>query len=876
MIRFKRLISLMILSFVLLSCGKEKHLISDPVYLSKVEQQFAVRKSLAASRDSALFAVFKQPLTLSQKEALEFLYAYMPLSDLADYNGSFFLQQVDYALKARETFAWGEKIPEDIFLHFVLPYRVNTENLDSARVVFFNELKDRVKGLTDVEAALEVNHWCREKVSYRGTDGRTSAPLATLMNAFGRCGEESTFTVTALRSVGIPARQVYTPRWAHQDDNHAWVEAYVDGKWQYMGACEPEARLNVGWFDIPAKRAMLIHTKAFGNYNGTEEVIRKESLFSELNLLPSYTKSKQLTVKVTSAEGKDLVGANVGFGLYNYAEFYPIAKAKTDSTGCCSVHIGLGDLCIWASSDSIYNYKVISVEQTDTVTLALAKKPGEEYTEEYELTVPKEVNVEMLPAKEIKANNLRLAREDSIRQSYMNTFPSQDEAFKLADSLQLNRESVAHFMQLSYGNHPRIATYFKMNGTYPCAMYLLESLSEKDIRDVTVNVLEDHLVYTTPHPELPLDVFKEGILSPRISNEMLTPWRNLFRNSFDSDFKFQVKKDIRYLIEWMKRTIKIDSINNYYNCPLTPIGVHRLKVADRHSRDIYFVALCRAFDIPARINTATGAVQYYKVNEWVDLYLEGKPVATGHGQLTLTKGEGDSSHELNYAQHYTLGVLKNGRFSTLDYENDKAMTSWPINLSLAPGYYLLVTGNRYNDGNVRAKLTFFNLKENQRRTLPVTQLPLIERREVLGQLDMQSKIVGLDGTTTTLAALSKGKGVILAVVDPANEPTRHIFADLPAVKGSLDEWGGTLLCMIPDDKLTKGFQPEAYSGLPSQTSFGKDIDRTLFKSLLKTCGKSDEILPTVLFVSDKGEIVYLSQGYKIGIGSQLVKAVKFN
>lgn len=876
MIYFKRLISLLILILVLVSCGKEKHLISDPVYLSKVQKQFEKRRSLAASRDSALFSVFKQPLTISQKEGLEFLYAYMPLSDLADYNGSFFLQQVDYALKARKTFDWGEKIPEDIFLHFVLPYRVNTENLDSARVVFFNELKDRVKGLSDVEAALEVNHWCREKVSYRGTDGRTSAPLATLKNAFGRCGEESTFTVTALRSVGIPARQVYTPRWAHQDDNHAWVEAYVDGKWQYMGACEPEAQLNVGWFDIPAKRAMLIHTKAFGNYNGTEDVIRKESLFSELNLLPSYAESKLLTVKVTNAEGVTLVGANVDFCLYNYAEFYPIAKAQTDSTGCCSVHIGLGDLCIWASSDSVYNYKVISVGKTDTLTLALTKKPGEEYTEEYDLTVPKEVKVKMLPAEKVKANSIRLAREDSIRQSYMNGFPSREYAFKLADSLHLNRESVAHFMQLSYGNHAEIEYYLKMNGAYPCALYLLESLSEKDIRDVTTRILEDHLVYSTPHPELPLDIFKEGILSPRVSNEALTPWRNLFRSSFDGDFKYQVKKDIRYLIGWMKRTIKIDSVNNYYNCPLTPIGVHKLKIADRHSRDIYFVALCRAFDIPARINPATGAVQYYKVNEWVDLYLEGKPAATGHGQLLLTKSDGDQSPNLNYSQHYTIGVFKNGRFSTLDYEGDKAIASWPITLTLAPGYYMLVTGNRYNDGNVRAKLTFFNLKADQKRTLPVKQLPLIERRQVLGQIDMQSKIVGLDGAETTLAALSKGKGVILAVVDPANEPTRHVFADLPAVKGGLDEWGGTLLCMIPDDKMTKAFKPAEYTGLPTKTLFCKDMDRTVFKSFLKSCGKSDEILPTVIFISDNGEIVYLSQGYKIGIGTQLLKAVKFN
>lgn len=70
--------------------------------------------------------------------------------------------------------------------------------------------------------------------------------------AYGRCGEESTFTVAALRSVGIPARQVYTPRWAHTDDNHAWVER-ADGEWYFFGACEPEPVLNLGWFNAPYK-----------------------------------------------------------------------------------------------------------------------------------------------------------------------------------------------------------------------------------------------------------------------------------------------------------------------------------------------------------------------------------------------------------------------------------------------------------------------------------------------------------------------------------------------------------------------------------------------------------------------------------------------
>ena len=103
---------------------------------------------------------------------------------------------------------WGQKVPELEWKHFVLPVRVNNENLDDARTVLYEELRDRVRSLSMRDAVLEVNHWCHEHVTYQPSDARTSSPLATMASAIGRCGEESTFCVAALRAVGIPARVV--------------------------------------------------------------------------------------------------------------------------------------------------------------------------------------------------------------------------------------------------------------------------------------------------------------------------------------------------------------------------------------------------------------------------------------------------------------------------------------------------------------------------------------------------------------------------------------------------------------------------------------------------------------------------------------------
>jgi hypothetical protein len=153
-----------LISFLITGCTND-HFITDRAYRTKVELQFEKQKELAKNRSAQLFNVFDQHLTTREKEAMKFLYAYSSLSDLADYNGEFFLRNVRSSFAARDTFNWGKTVPENIFRHFVLPIRVNNENLDSSRWVFFTELKDRIKKLPMKDAVLEVNHWCHEKVT---------------------------------------------------------------------------------------------------------------------------------------------------------------------------------------------------------------------------------------------------------------------------------------------------------------------------------------------------------------------------------------------------------------------------------------------------------------------------------------------------------------------------------------------------------------------------------------------------------------------------------------------------------------------------------------------------------------------------------------
>ena len=128
---------------LLAACG-ESHFMTDASYRSRVEQDFQQKKALMPQGE--LFTILDDAsLSTYEQEALEFLYAYMPLADITDYPGEFHLMNIRASQRATEEMPWGKTIPEDLFRHFVLPVRVNNEQLDSARVVFYKELKNRVK-----------------------------------------------------------------------------------------------------------------------------------------------------------------------------------------------------------------------------------------------------------------------------------------------------------------------------------------------------------------------------------------------------------------------------------------------------------------------------------------------------------------------------------------------------------------------------------------------------------------------------------------------------------------------------------------------------------------------------------------------------------
>ena len=438
-----KFITLFAVASLLSSCGKDSgpHFITDSATRQKIQADFKSRKE--AVGNDALFEI-TEPMTTEEREAMEFLLAYMPIGDITDYGTSYFLDQVRQTLSMRDQVSWKDSIPESVFRHYVLPVRTNNETLDEFRNQYGPVIYERVKNLPLKEAALEVNHWCHENVIYTSTDGRTFGPIASMRNAGGRCGEESVFAVAAMRSVGIPARQVYSPRWAHTDDNHAWVEVYVDNKWQFLGACEPEPVLNLGWFNGPASRGMLMLTNAFGaSYDGPEEVTTNTPAYTEVNVMYTYGPTAKSDFIIVDANGAPVEGAEVEFKIYNYGEFNTVVRKKTDKEGSTFLNAGLGDMFVWASKDGKYGYSKVSFGKDESITITLDKKQGDAISLEMDLIPPGEgASLPEVTDAMRAQNNVLLTQEDSIRNLYTATFYTEERAKALASELKTDRKSV--------------------------------------------------------------------------------------------------------------------------------------------------------------------------------------------------------------------------------------------------------------------------------------------------------------------------------------------------------------------------------------------------------------------------------------------------
>lgn len=842
-------------------------------------------------------------LSKQEKEALDFIYRYSPLEDITEYGPDFWIANVKQTFKVKDSTLWGNTIPDNIFRHYVLPVRVNNEAIDSARIVFWRELRPRIANCkTMEEAALAVNHWCHEKANYQPTNARTCSPTAMILRTYGRCGEESVFAVAALRAAGLPARQIYTPRWAHCDDNHAWIEVWIDGQWKYLGACEPEPALNMAWFTFPASRGLFMQTRVFGKYTGDEEIVKEGDLVTYINATPTYAETSKPVIKVTDAKGKPVEGAAVDYRVYNYSELFPVATLKTDKNGECSLTIGNGDWVIWASKGELYNYVKTDPAGRDVIEIKIDKTNNDALTDTLTIIPPAGRAFALsVSEKEREANDRLLVTEDSIRAAYAATFLSERETYGWGGCLGFddnNKERLWNIVKNSYGNYGQIIDFY--NETYNdktlpdnrtvIALALLEALEEKDLQDLKGEMLFSHLhtafangkdnsliAALSDNDDLSgNDMAIKYIISPRISTESLVQWRENIYNWLKDNGAFKAEEIARLV----KSNVVIDPSAGRGDVHLSPASMLKRMRGEKRSAEIFLVACLRTAGIPARLNPIDGKPQYF-AGDWVtcDIFAETSGAKESgisshkYGWLSLKCNGNDPLYYINF----TVSKMENGRPQLRDLGSSAEGDMGPgmrLNsifaspVKLEAGTYLLTTGNRKSDGSVKCQLKMFEIKEDD-TTAFCFELPAME--ETFTPLATIPQLAGY-------LPLPDNNYTAVAIISSSNEPTNHMIRDISAMAGDFEKYPVEFSFLLRNDTELKQFVLGNKRPLPKNLTLKVDKGQkveSLITSALAAAGlmpaEGEAQLPLLAMVNKKGEVVYFSSGYRIGTGYQISK-----
>ena len=211
----------------------------------------------ASPRGEELLALMAET-PVEQQQELSFLLVNMPETDRETMDLALLKENVEYAHLARTKYKWTRELPEDVYLHDVLPYHVVDEVRDSWRrelYELFAPAVDSCATMYDAVCAVNANIPRLTGVDYNTKREKTNqSPRESMRQGMASCTGLAILLVDAYRAVGIPARFAGTASWHDNRGNHSWTEVWLDGEWRVTEYYFP-SKLDHLWFMPDASKA---------------------------------------------------------------------------------------------------------------------------------------------------------------------------------------------------------------------------------------------------------------------------------------------------------------------------------------------------------------------------------------------------------------------------------------------------------------------------------------------------------------------------------------------------------------------------------------------------------------------------------------------
>ena len=397
---------------------------------------------------------------------------------------------------------------------------------------------------------------------------------------------------------------------------------------------------------------------------------------------------------------------------------------------------------------------------------------------------------------------------------------------------------------------------------------ILATLSRKDYRDVTLDVLQDVVQNASTLGEEGRRLY---VLSPRVANERLTPCRGTLREYFKG-------MTVEELQRWVTDSITVDDSRNPQHLCMSPLGVLRHRTCDAHSRDIFFVAAARSIGIPARIDEVTGKVQWADAEavDWHDMF---NVQSTNHeakaGMLRLAYTDQAVKADPSYYSHFALSRIEAGRPKVQEFpENATWKGIFKDGVQVDAGQYMLVSGTRLANGNVWANLEIFNVKEQAQNSVPLHLRADDEHLHVIGNFNCEKYFTNVKGVHKKILETTGRGFYMIALIRSNHEPSTHLLHDMEAANIHISQWSQCYLMLFESQEDYAKFDHKDFDDLPSNVLFGVADPETVEALHIEELTHGNKELPILMLCDTFNRVYWFRQGYNIGLADQLMDALR--
>jgi hypothetical protein len=142
---------------------------------------------------------------------------------------------------------------------------------------------------------------------------------------------------------------------------------------------------------------------------------------------------------------------------------------------------------------------------------------------------------------------------------------------------------------------------------------------------------------------------------------------------------------------------------------------------------------------------------------------------------------------------------------------------------------------------------------------------------VIGSLNAENIYhdIALDTDKSLLSTTGRGY-YVLGLISPNHEPSTHALNDISAVASQLEGTGVKIMLLFDSAESASRFNREAFPKLPTNVVFGIDNGGASRRDITESLHLDNPVNPVFVIADTFNRVVWLSTGYTIGTGDQLL------